>query len=310
VTGRNWGRYGPDDERGALNLVTPDGLRRAAALVKTGKAYSLAMPISRSGTPPVYGRSAPERLTRTAPDDVLDTGSAGSAEVARAPGAEAGERVGANEDVLIVSSHAGTHLDGLSHVFVGEHFYNGHPVSSFTTRKGAGRLAITTTATIATRGVLLDVVAARPDLAPDGMLPAGYTVTAGDLAASCDRQNVRLEPGDAALVRTGWAERFQEDRNTPTFPQPGLGLEAATWLVDRDVAVVGVDNSAVEVLPFEGGGILPVHVELIVNNGVSLVEHLYLAELAADGCHEFLLVIGALPVVGATGSPVNPVAIA
>jgi len=288
----NWGRWGEGDERGALNLATADVVLEVARALRTGKVYSLALPISRSRTPAVWDRPPPERFTRTAPQDHRREPTGRPA-------------VGSTDDMLMLPSHAGTHLDALAHVFEGEHFYNGHPVSSFSTRRGASRCSIVCTGTVATRGVLLDVASAAGLPA----LPAGHVITAGELEATCDRQGVEVRPGDAVLVRTGWLELLTGDASTPSFPQAGIGLDAAGWLQRHDVCLVASDNSAVEVLPFDGGRELAVHVELLVHAGIALLEHAWLAELAADRCHESLLVVGALPVVGATGSPVNPIAI-
>jgi kynurenine formamidase len=308
----NWGRWGSEDERGALNLVTPGSVIAAAHAVRTGKVYSLALPMSRTRTPPVIDRPPPDRLTRTAPADTAEAGPDGP------------PRIGSNEDMLTFSSHAGTHLDALSHVFEGDSFYNGHPVDTFSTRRGATKCSIERSGTFATRAVLLDVAALVGEQAAAGpdatatqavgdttpsLLPAGHTITAAELEACCERQGVEVEPGDAVLIRTGWLEAFRRDPSTPTYPQAGIGTDAAAWLGAHDVAVVGADNSAVEVLPFDGGSHLPVHVELLVHLGVGLLEHVWLADLAADECYRPLLVVGALPVVGATGSPVNPVAI-
>jgi kynurenine formamidase len=300
----NWGRWGPDDERGALNLATPDVVLGAARALRSGKVYSLALPISRSRTPAVFDRPPPERFTRTAPGDApvppthdLDR-----------------PRVGSADDILVLASHSGTHLDALAHVFEGDAFYNGHPLDSFTTRRGAGKCSIVRTGTLATRAVLLDVAAllAGEDVeapATPSLLPNGHTVTAAELEACCMREDVEVRPGDAVLIRTGWLEALRRDASTPSFPQPGIGLDAAAWLQSKDASLVGAYNSAVEVLPFDAGRDLGVHVELLVHSGVGLLEHAWLAELAADKCYESLLVVGALPVVGATGSPVNPIAI-
>jgi len=213
--------------------------------------------------------------------------------------------------MLVIPSHAGTHLDALSHVFEGESFYNGHSIDSFTTRRGAGKCSILQTGTFVARAVLLDVarLAGEVPVGAPSVLPAGHTVTAAELEACSEHQGVRIRPGDAVLIRTGWLEALNSDRGMPSYPQAGIGLDAAAWLQSKDAAVVGADNSAIEVLPFDGGGHLPVHVELLVHSGVGLLEHAWLADLAADACYESLLVVGALPVVGATGSPVNPIAI-
>jgi kynurenine formamidase len=312
----NWGRWGAEDERGALNLATSEVVLGAARALRTGRVYSLALAISRSRTPAVFDRPPPERFTRTAPRD------------SPAPGDGSDRpRVGSADDMLVIASHSGTHLDSLSHVFEGDSFYNGHPVDSFTSRRGASKCSIVQTGTFATRAVLLDVadlVAGEPAGAPSNersdepavvpagapsTLPAGHTITAAELEGCCEREGIEVRPGDAVLIRTGWLEALRREPATPPYPQAGIGLDAAAWLQVKDVAVVGADNSAIEVLPFDAGRDLGVHVELLVHSGIGLLEHAWLAELAADRCYESLLVVGALPVVGATGSPVNPIAI-
>ncbi|MGH9172301.1 MAG: cyclase family protein [Acidimicrobiales bacterium] len=315
----NWGRWGGEDERGALNLVTPEVVLGAAKALRNGKVYSLGLPISATRTPKVFDRPAPDRLTRNSPHDDRRVGAA-----------EETGHIGSAEDLLVMATHSGTHLDALAHIHEDGLYYNGHSFETFTTARGAGKCSIVRTGSAATRGVLLDVaslVAGRGsgEVAVAGArdavtqrsgsgfrsvpLPQGHTITPVELDACCATQGVDVRPGDAVLVRTGWVELFEADRATPGYPQAGIGLEAAAWLQDHDVALVGADNSAVEVLPFDQGKFLGVHAALIVHSGVGLLEHLWLAGLAADGCHEFLLVIGALPIVGATGSPINPIAI-
>ena len=120
---------------------------------------------------------------------------------------------------------------------------------------------------------------------------------------------MELSAGSVALIRTGWLERFDPIAGL-TYEQPGLGLEAARFLADHDVIAIGADNTAVEAMPFDGGGFMPVHVELLVRRGIYLLEHLVLEPLARDDVHEFLLVCAPLSITGASGSPVNPVAIA
>ena len=200
----NWGRWGSEDERGALNLATADVVLETARALRTGKVYSLALPISRSRTPAVWDRPPPERFTRTAPQDHDPSEGSGL------------PAVGSADDMLVLPSHAGTHLDALSHVFEGEHFYNGHPVGSFSTRRGASKCSIVRTGTVVARGVLLDVAASAglPALA------AGHAITAAELEESCARQDVEVRPGDAVLIRTGWLETLTADPATPSFPGP------------------------------------------------------------------------------------------
>ena len=289
----NWGRWGAEDERGALNLVDPAATLRGAAACRTGRVYPLGLPISRRRTPAAFDRPAPERVTLMSPADEAEFARLG------APGG-----VGSSEDLLVLPSHIGTHIDALSHVYSEHRIWNGFPSSSFTPRRGAGRCGIEKSSCYAGRGVLLDV-AGHEGVA---LLEPGRPVSGSDLEAVAAGEGVELEPGDTLLVRTGWTEALARRQALPADRQPGLARSAAEFIADHDVAVVGADNAAVEVLPFDGS-FLALHVELLVHRGVMLIEHLWLADLAADACHTFMIVVAALPVVGATGSPVNPVAV-
>jgi len=286
------GRWGEDDERGALNLQTPlsvlDGLRVAT----TGRVYSLGLPVQRSGVPHVPHRPAPQRLTLTNHSDES---------MFTAIGAATG--TGSHEDVVVLPTHEATHMDALGHVYDGEAMYNGFAGDTATAYGGLAHCGIEKAGPIVARGVLLDVVAAVGELTP------GYVITRADLEGCLARQEVTLSPGSVVLVRTGWLERFDPMVGL-TYEQPGLGVEAASFLADHDVIAVGADNTAVEAMPFEGDAFMPVHVELLVRRGIYLLEHLVLADLARDGVSEFLLVCAPLPITGASGSPVNPVAIA
>lgn len=289
----NWGRWGAADERGALNLLTPERVLAALRLPRTGKTYGLSIPIQRTGVPNLEYRGTPQRLTLTNHSDEA---------MARANGGAPG--VGANEDQLILPSHTSTHMDALCHVYADGKIYNGFPADEMTPYAGAARCAIDQVGGIAGRGVLIDVAAAQGV----DLLPPGYVITAADLRAALDVQGVELHTGDLVLIRTGWLEDFLEHQGD-LMPQPGLGLDAATFLAEHDVALVGSDNAAVESIPFDQDVYLGGHIVLLVENGIHLVENLHLRELAADRCYEFLLTIGALRITGATASPVTPVAI-
>ncbi|HUZ10111.1 MAG TPA: cyclase family protein [Acidimicrobiales bacterium] len=289
----NWGRWGADDQRGALNLVDPPVVLEALSRCRTGKVYSLAIPIGHFATPQVADRPLPERLTLSAPADAAVYAAYGAA-----------EGVGANEDMIMIPSHAGTHIDALCHVFSEGTVYNGHPATSFTPKLGASKCGIDQTGSFAGRAVLLDVAA----WAGEGALEDGRIVTSADLESTRSAQGTEMLPGDILIVRTGWLEAGRKP-GEPSGGQPGLGLDAVDFIADNDVAVVGSDNSAVEAIPFDRNIFLAVHIELLVKLGVTLIEHLWLAELAGDRCYESLLVVGALPVTGATGSPINPIAI-
>jgi kynurenine formamidase len=290
----NWGRWGADDQRGALNLIDGPTVLAALSRCKTGKVYSLAIPIGHFATPQVSDRPNPERLTLAAPADSAVYENYGAV-----------EGVGANEDLIIIPSHAGTHMDALSHVYSEGTVYNGHPAGSFTPKLGTAKCGIERTGSFVGRAVLLDVAA----WAGEEFLEAGRVVTSDDLESTRAAQGTEVLSGDIMIVRTGWLEARQKADGPPAGLEPGLGLDAVDFIRDHDIAVVGADNAAIESIPFDKNIFLAVHIELLVKLGVTLVEHLWLAELAADRCYESTLVVGALPVTGATGSPVNPIAI-
>ena len=293
----NWGRWGDDDERGALNLITPDVVAHAATVVKTGTVYNLGLPVARYGTPVFPYRGAPQRLTLTSQTD---------AEMNAQYGALPG--VGANEDVLVIPAHNGTHMDALCHVYKDELFYNGRSAHGFTSHNGAPHCGIEKTGGFAGRAVVLDVAKQH---GVDWLEP-GYNVTADDLEAARVAAGVELGSGDILLVRTGWLDLFADVTSRfeePPFMQPGLGSSTVDYIADLDIAVVGCDNAAVEVIPFDGE-FLSLHIELLVKRGLTLLEHLVLSPLTADGVTECLLVVAPLLVTGGTGSPINPIAIA
>jgi kynurenine formamidase len=290
----NWGRWGAQDERGALNLITPERVREAAQGVRTGKVYPLGLPIQRSGIPLADYRGTPQRLTLTNHDDEY---------LAQAYGGAPG--TGFNEDVFVFAAHTSTHMDALGHVYAHGRLYNGFAGDAVSPYSGAPHCGIDKVGAVAGRGVLIDVAAAKGV----ALLEPGYVITPEDLTTALDRQGLDLRPGDLVLIRTGWIEAFLRDPALDTSTMAGIGLAAARYLAAQDVAVVGADNVAVEAMPFDEGTFLGVHVVLLVEHGIHLVENLHLGELAADGCHEFLLALAPLRVTGATGSPLTPFAI-
>ena len=204
----------------------------------------------------------------------------------------------------MLASHTATHMDALCHVYSDDTMYNGYPAKSFSTVAGAAKCDITTTGTFAGRGVLLDL----PTHQGVDWLEPGHAIGSDELEDCAAAQGLELRSGDILLVRTGWLDRFTAGEATMSDPQPGLGVDSLRFVDEHEIAAIGADNSAVECLPFDGDW-MAVHIELIVKRGVTMLEHLVLGELAADGCHEFLLCVGALPYTGAAGSPINPVAI-
>jgi kynurenine formamidase len=299
----NWGRFGTDDERGMLNLLTPEVVLQATRVPSTGKVYSLALPIQRAGVPYFDYRGAPTRLP------LAHNSDRGQFVQYGAP-----DHIGANEDVLILASHNETHMDALSHVFAERQMYNGVPAEAVSAQAGATRLGIEKVGWIVGRAVLLDMVRFY---GADGWLTGARGIGGDDLEACARQQGVEVRDRDIVLVRTGWIDWFlsQEihgpaDFAMSDYAQPGLSTDVAGFVDAHDITAIGADNSAIEVLGREGDVFLGGHVELLVNRGIHLIEHLMLKEMADDECYECLFVVAPLPVVGAAGSPVNPIAIA
>ena len=217
------------------------------------------------------------------------------------------------DDYVVMPLQCATQWDALSHVFYDDQLYNGYPTSDVTPR-GALHNAIDKQGNgITGRGVLLDI--ARLKGVP--WLEGGTVITPDDLDEAIERQGgVDVGPGDVLLFRTGWRRFFLEhdDRVAWNGSEPGLGLACCAWLRERDVAAVCSDNYAIEVHPGEVPGILmPVHMVLIRDMGMSLGEIFDLEALAddcaADGVWEFFFSAPVLKVSGAVGSPINPLAI-
>ena len=296
---RNWGRWGPDDELGTLNLIDEAARRRAAASVVSGKAFALGLPLAESEGIQVgfvEGRvNASHTMIKVNDPETADT-----------------NWVSFSEDVLTLGTQSSTHWDALAHCSYAGVLYNGFPASSVTS-EGADRDGIHRVGTVVTRGVLLDVARAfgREVLEP------GYPITPADLDAACALAQVTVAPGDIVLVRTGQMVHLrpgQRDLVAYTWPSPGLTVETAVWFHEHDVAAVATDTFVFEVYPCQyEEEYLPVHVLHLVEMGMTQGQNWVLDPLAddcsADGRYTFLLDATPLPLVGGLGSPVNPVAL-
>ena len=214
----------------------------------------------------------------------------------------------ANE-LISTSGHTGTHIDGLAH-FSRSGRLHGDLDATEAARGGRFKShGVDTMAPIVCHGVLLDLAAVEGSHA----LEAGRPITAEDCERACRHHGVEVGPGDAVLFRTGWpVGRYQDEPAYVGWPTgvPGPDESAARWLAQRRAHVAGSDTIAFEWLaPGAGHSRLPVHVILLVENGIHIIEVLDLEELARDGVHEFLFVCSPLKMVGATGSPVRPLAL-
>jgi len=285
-----WGRWGADDEAGALNLIGPQQVLRAAGLVREGRVVALAQPLSHATPVPRHRAGLQHFMGRDGGDYAAG---------ARRPGG-----FSFAEDTVVMPLHIGTHIDALCHAWCDGRMFNNYRETTMRSTSGATKLGVETLPPAFTRGLLLDVVALR-----GRPLEAGEVVTKADLQACLARDGVEVEPGDAVLLHTGWLAQQRGRKDVDFNVEPGIDLEAGHWLAQQDVAIIGADNYAVEVLPFAEGTVFPVHQCVIRDYGVALLEGLQLQPLVDTGRRQFLFVAAALPFVGATGSPLTPLAV-
>ncbi|MGI8418100.1 MAG: cyclase family protein [Nakamurella sp.] len=211
-------------------------------------------------------------------------------------------------EVVSTTMHAGTHLDAICHVTDGpdDAWHGDYSAQQYLGDSGALRDDAAALPPMLTRGVLLDI----PALLGIDTLPDSHPVGETDLRAACRRQGLTLQPGDAVLIRTGFMRDWPDAQRMNRIEQSGLSLDGAAWLRQFEPALIGADNTSLEVAPSqEAGEPQPVHRYLIRQHGIPILEWVYLEDLAAAAVSEFLFVCSPLPIRGATGSLVRPLAV-
>ena len=299
---RNWGKWGADDELGTLNYITPEKIVQATRLARRGVVFSLAIPFDSRGPQINQPRrfNPIHRMILTGPD--FTTGAV------KRPG-----NVGFADDMVIMPLQCATQWDALSHCFLDGQLYNGYD-ANLVSSEGAKKNGIEKMARgVVTRGVLLDL----PRVKSVDWLEPGYAITVEDLEAAIRAHRVTVGTGDALLVRTGqmamcrlrdgWGDYAGGDA-------PGLSFKTAGWVHERQLAALATDTWGMEVRPNEiADSYQPLHQVFIPNMGLLVGEIFDLdglaADCAGDQVYEFLFVAPPLPITGAVGSPVNPLAI-
>lgn len=283
------GPWGPEDERGAANLIDAAATLRGIAAVRSGRVLPLAIPIEHGDRGPGADMRAPPQhfMTRDGGD--------------YAAGLKEKSGYGFSDDVLMLPTHGTTHIDALAHVWRDGVMYNGFGAAEVTSR-GARRCAIDRLGAIVTRGWLLDF-GGDPGASPDrAIMPQDLEKRAAELGLA-------PEPGDALLVRTGWLEAWREGRSDKSATA-GLHHDCAAWILRHGFALVAADNIAVEVMPSRMPDCaMPLHIALTRDNGVYLAELFDLEALAESGATRFLFMLAPLSIRGGVGSPVTPVAV-
>jgi kynurenine formamidase len=300
----NWGRWGADDVLGTVNFLTEEARLAAAALVRRGASFSLAQRFDMDGPQKGWRR-------RTNPvHTMLDTGSDAARGSQGFP-----HGIGGADDVVFMPLQCSTQWDGLGHIFDHGMAWNGRDAAITVTSNGDLVTGIEHLARpICGRGVLLDVGRVIGD--ERGELPDGYAITEADLASTAAAHGVRGRRGDLVLVRTGrYARAVREGwGDYAGGAAPGLSFTTAGWLHSSEIAAIATDTWGFEVRPNEfDEAFQPLHQVAIPHIGLLIGEMWNLEELAADcaadGVHEFLLTAAPLPITGAVGSPVNPIAV-
>jgi kynurenine formamidase len=256
-----------------------DHLRRAK-VYDLAQSYFVGMPHHPSHPPFLFG------LTKMHGDYVGPNGASSASES------------------LALGGHLGTHIDALCHVSFGGKLYGGREAKDLQSPGGGLKeLSVDTLAPIARRGVLLDIAGQQNVTS----LPAEFEITPAHMDAAADAHGVDIREGDVVLLRTGWGAFFADAvRFEAQLHGPGPAEAGARWLSSRQIFAAGADTISFEIVPSRT---MPVHVHLLVERGIHIIECLNLEQLAAERVYEFVFVASPLKIRGATGSPIRPFAL-
>jgi kynurenine formamidase len=282
-------KWGPNDEIGAANYMTPELVVKAASLVKTGKTYALGIPVD---------TKTPAYPPRTFKLTIVQPGQAGS------PGIGPNKAT-YNDDIIDSWVGIGSQLDGLGHLGIEHVYYNGNKLADFADPNGLKKLGIEKVPPMVARGVLLDMAAYyNTDVVKEG---TAFNVK--EIEEVAKKQGVEIRQGDVVIFHTGWLSLIGKDDKRYSAGEPGLGVEGAKYLTSKGVVAIGADTWGLEVLPFESKNVFEVHQILLAMNGTYILENMDTAALAADKGYEFLFVLGQPRWRGGVQAMINPIAI-
>lgn len=304
----NWGRWGPNDQLGTLNHIKPSDVVAATRLVQSGRVFSLSIPVDETGPQTGgFGRFNPIHLM------IRDGNGAVTGTTVRDFYRGKDRWIRGTDDLLILPLQSGTQWDALAHIVFDGKIYNGYDATEVGS-KGALRNDIAKARDrVMGRGVLLDV----PRCLGRRWLEPGEQIHVADLEACEKSQGVTVGRGDIVLLRTGQMAQCRDAGSWGSYAggsAPGLALDAAQWIHERELGAVACDTWGLEVLPNQTPDVFqPLHIILIVYMGL-LIGEIFDLEALADDCagdkrYEFLLTAAPLPITGGVGSPVNPIAV-
>jgi kynurenine formamidase len=283
-------KYGPNDEIGAANLLSPAAVVDAAKLIKTGKTYALGGETN---------SKSPAYPPRTFNVTIVQPGQTGG-------GSLGPTKTTYNDDIITGWVGVGSQLDGLGHIGIDNTYYNCNKAADFAAADGLKKLGIEKVPPLVARGIVLDMTA----VFGQNPVPAGTPFNKKEIDDAMKRQGIEIKKGDIVLFHTGYQSIATKDPKAFLAGEPGLGKEGAEYLVSKEVVAVGADQWALEVIPFEKGvGVFEVHQILLPRNGIYILENMITEQLVADKAWEFLFVLGQSRVTGAVQAIINPVAI-
>jgi kynurenine formamidase len=293
-------KWGATDELGATNHMTPQKVLDTAKWIRDGKVYKLGR-VYEAGMPLFGARAFTLRI----------------------PGGPTGGPFGENKlvynDEFLAAEigQTGTQFDALGHIGIqlgkdGDksemHFYNGFTAAEISDAYGLKKLGPEKLNPLFTRGHLVDIAGLK-----GAMMDAGQEISLADVRAALQKQNMQesdIKPGDAIFFNTGWGSLWMKNNDRFNSGEPGIGLEVARWVIEKDLCLTGADTWAVEVVPNPDKALaFPVHGELICKHGILNHENLTFDSLIADKKYQFVFVFVPAPIKGATGSNGCPIAV-
>jgi kynurenine formamidase len=287
--------HGPNDEMGVFNTLTAAQSLAVLQRVSSGKIYDLSVDYF-VGMPGLadLGMGDP-------PYHIWMTHTPSGVKVEKLTPAGGPSDLALYDDAFLMSTHSGTHFDSLNHIGYGEKIFNGFDAIHHLGNKGWTKAGADKIPPMITRGILLDIAAEKG--VP--MLPDAYEISTQDIQRTLSRQEIKLQPGDAVLIRTG---RMTVWPDTKKFVpnEPGITRESAAWLIDHGAVLLGADNMGVEKFPIAKES---VHAYVFAERGVCLLELVWLEDLAKDKVYEFAFIAAPLKLRGATGAPARPLAL-
>ena len=292
--------WGPNDEIGRLNLMTPKSQAAVLSRLAGGQIYDLSveyfigMPSWQAAGDPHYRMWMTHTPNGTVIDDPLNLGRTMNQHVSYTGAA------------ISMYTHMGTHIDALNHFGLDGKIWNGFSAAEHAGDRGWQVAGAENIPPIIARGVLIDVAAAKAV----EMLPEGYRITREDLVGALLKQKTSLKEGDVVLIRTGRMQHYENAEAYMANP-PGIGMAAARFLVEENGAmIVGADNLSFESFPSElDTDYVPVHTYLLAEQGTPIIELAYLEDLSEDKVYEFAFIGGSLKLRGADAAPIRPIAI-